>query len=194
QVLGSPGYPPEEKKLREMVVRSLKRSYYPAGLKRQNAAAALGYYDDRRAKLRTIGVPAVVVHGADDPLMPVEGGKDTAANIPGAELRIVPGLGHDLPPQLAATFAEAIVAAASRARSEARDWSMYNGDVLGSRHNRGETRLDPRNAGSLEEKWRFPPAGSELQIGVIHATPTVVGGCVYFGTATDPAFYKLTPA
>jgi pimeloyl-ACP methyl ester carboxylesterase len=98
-----------------MVDRSLKRSYYPAGLKRQNAVAALGYYEDRRAKLRTIKVPTVVLHGADDPLMPVEGGKDTAANIPGAELRIVPGMGHDIPIALVSTFADAITRAASRA-------------------------------------------------------------------------------
>ena len=43
------------------------------------------------------------------------------------------------------------------------------------------------------EKWRFPARGSNQHIGVIHATPTVVGGYVYFGTATAPAFYKLAP-
>jgi len=46
---------------------------------------------------------------------PVEGGKDTAANIPGAELRIIQGMGHDLPIPLAKTIAAAIEAAASRA-------------------------------------------------------------------------------
>ena len=70
---------------------------------------------------------------------------------------------------------------------------MYNHDVLGSRHNRGESAIGPENAGTLEEKWRFPARGSDMEIGVIHATPTVVGGYVYFGTATDPAFYKLGP-
>jgi len=71
--------------------------------------------EDRRTKLKTIKVPTVVVHGAEDPLMSVEGGKDTAANIPGAELRIIPGMGHDLPIPLAKTIADAIVSAASRA-------------------------------------------------------------------------------
>src|SRR5690348_12886942 len=70
---------------------------------------------------------------------------------------------------------------------------MYNRDVIGTRHNRDETAIGKSNAGRLEEKWRFPAKGSELEIGVIHATPIVVGGYVYFGTATDPAFYKLTP-
>ncbi len=45
----------------------------------------------------------------------------------------------------------------------------------------------------LEEKWRFPARDSKVEIGVIHATPVVVGGYVYFGTATEPTFYKLTP-
>lgn len=70
---------------------------------------------------------------------------------------------------------------------------MYNHDVAGSRANGGETSINPTNAGRLQEKWRFPPRGSATQIGVIHATPVVVNGHVYFGTATDPAFYKLCP-
>jgi len=53
---------------------------------------------DRRPKLAKITAPTVVVHGEADPLVPVEGGRDTAANIPGAQLKIVPGMGHDLPP------------------------------------------------------------------------------------------------
>jgi polyvinyl alcohol dehydrogenase (cytochrome) len=76
---------------------------------------------------------------------------------------------------------------------EAKDWPMYNRDVIGTRHNPGEKAIDKSNAGRLEEKWRFPAKGSSQEIGVIHATPTVVDGYVYFGTATDPAFYKLTP-
>src|SRR5262245_56577889 len=79
------------------------------------------------------------------------------------------------------------------AEDDAKDWPMYNRDVLGTRHNRGETAIDRSNAGRLEEKWRFPAKGSDLEIGVIHATPVVVDGYVYFGTATDPTFYKLSP-
>jgi outer membrane protein assembly factor BamB/dienelactone hydrolase len=73
------------------------------------------------------------------------------------------------------------------------DWTSYNSDVMGSRQNRGETAISPENAARLELKWRFPAEGSDLQLGTIHATPIVVGGYVYFGTATIPAFYKLTP-
>jgi outer membrane protein assembly factor BamB len=70
---------------------------------------------------------------------------------------------------------------------------MYNCDVVGSRHNAGETTLSKENVGRLEEKWRFPLKGADFQIGVIHATPVVVGGYVYFGTVNKAAFYKLTP-
>ena len=79
------------------------------------------------------------------------------------------------------------------AQDSAKDWPMYNHDVLGTRHNRGETAIDKSNAGRLEEKWRFPAKGSDLEIGAIHATPTVVDGSVYFGTISNPTFYKLSP-
>jgi polyvinyl alcohol dehydrogenase (cytochrome) len=78
-------------------------------------------------------------------------------------------------------------------RTDTKDWPMYNCDLIGTRHNRGETAISKANAGQLEEKWRFPAKGSKELIGVIHTTPVVVDGYVYFGTATDPAFYKLTP-
>ena len=71
---------------------------------------------------------------------------------------------------------------------------MYNHDVIGTRHNVGETAIGPKNASQLEEKWRFPAKGSGQEIGVIHATPIVVNGYVYFGTASAISrFYKLTP-
>ncbi len=78
--------------------------------------------------------------------------------------------------------------------SDPKDWPLYNADVLGTRHNRGETALKPENVAGLVEKWRFPPEGSSETVGVIHATPTVVNGYVYFGTTTHPTFYKLTPS
>ena len=86
-----------------------------------------------------------------------------------------------------------VITTVAPAANDAKDWPMYNRDVLGTRHNRGETAIDKSNAGRLDEKWRFPAADSDLEIGVIHTTPIVVDGYVYFGTATDPTFYKLTP-
>jgi polyvinyl alcohol dehydrogenase (cytochrome) len=76
---------------------------------------------------------------------------------------------------------------------DAKDWPMYNHDVIGTRRNPAETALDKSTARSLEEKWRFPTKESNEEIGVIHATPVVVNGYVYFGTTTNPTFYKLTP-
>ncbi len=73
------------------------------------------------------------------------------------------------------------------------DWPMYNHDAAGWRYNRAEKTLRPANVGQLVEKWRFPAANAKETIGVVHATPTVVAGEVYFGTATFPAFYKLAP-
>src|SRR5262249_39514835 len=76
---------------------------------------------------------------------------------------------------------------------DAKDWPMYNCDVLGWRHNAAETALSKADVARLEEKWRFPPKGADFEIGVIHATPAVVNGYFYFGTVNKAAFYKLTP-
>ncbi len=73
----------------------------------------------------------------------------------------------------------------------AADWPTYNHDAAGWRFNAAEHTLSPANVGKLVEKWRFPAADSKETIGVVHATPAVVAGEVYFGTATFPAFYKL---
>lgn len=113
QALGSPGYPTDEAVLRQRVAEALKNAPDPARAARQGAAAAVG--GDRRARLKTIKAPTVVLHGADDPMFPVEHGKDTAASIPGAELRVIRGLGHALPDALVPVFADAIAAAAKRA-------------------------------------------------------------------------------
>jgi outer membrane protein assembly factor BamB/dienelactone hydrolase len=75
--------------------------------------------------------------------------------------------------------------------SDSADWPMYNHDLAGWRYNSVEKTLSPANVGKLLEKWQFPAKDSKEQIGVVHATPSVVAGEVYFGTATYPAFYKL---
>ena len=113
EVLGSPGFPTDTETLREWAERDAARAYYPAGVVRQMAAVMTD--GDRRAKLRTIACPATVLHGSDDPLVPVAAGLDTAANIEGAEMRIVEGMGHDLPLALVPAIADAIVSAAERA-------------------------------------------------------------------------------
>lgn len=62
--------------------------------------AAVVATGDRSELLKTIEVPTLVIHGADDPLVPLAAGEDTAAQIPGAELKVIPGMGHDLPDAL----------------------------------------------------------------------------------------------
>lgn len=91
----SPGFPFEEKRARTFIEESYDRSYYPQGAVRQNIALIAN--GDRRPLLSTIAVPTFVIHGADDPLIPVEGGKDTVRVIPGAKLLIMNGMGHDMP-------------------------------------------------------------------------------------------------
>src|SRR5262249_14330994 len=115
QLIGSPRAPIDEKILREWVTRDVERSYYPAGEARQAAAALHASYEDRRPKLKTIKVPTVVVHGEDDPIIPVEASRDVAANIPGAEFCLIPELGHSFSPGRVKDAADAITAAASRA-------------------------------------------------------------------------------
>jgi pimeloyl-ACP methyl ester carboxylesterase len=94
RVIGSPGFPTPEAELRARIERSFDRCFYPAGLSRQFAAIVAS--GNRTEMLKRIRVPTLVIHGADDPLVPVEGGKHTAATVPGAKLEIVPGMGHDL--------------------------------------------------------------------------------------------------
>jgi pimeloyl-ACP methyl ester carboxylesterase len=116
QVIGSPAYPPDPAALRERSLSDFNRSYYPPGFARQYAAALA--CPDRRPKLATIAAPTVVIHGAADPLVPLAGGRDTAASIPGAELRVIEGMGHDLPPQLFDEIVDGIMVAVQRARAE----------------------------------------------------------------------------
>jgi len=112
RIVGSPGYPQDEQRLRTRVKADFERSFAPTGFGRHIAAVvATG---DRRAKLATVTAPTLVIHGDADPLVPVEGGHDTAANIKGAELLIIPGMGHDLPLQLVEPIADAIAKVAAR--------------------------------------------------------------------------------
>lgn len=116
-VIGSPGYPWPDGALRERAIAEYRRAFNPAGVARQ--MGAIRGDGDRTARLGRLKVPAVVLHGADDPLVPPAGGKATAAAIPGAELRLIPGMGHDVPPSLYDTFVDAIVSAAQRAKTTA---------------------------------------------------------------------------
>ncbi|MBK8545502.1 MAG: alpha/beta hydrolase [Caulobacteraceae bacterium] len=117
RTIGSPGFPFDEKIMRERLRSDVLRCYEPAGVARQLAAVIAN--GDRRPKLGKIKAPTVVLHGDPDPLVNVEGGKDLAANVPGAELRIVAGMGHDLPVALYDTIVDAICCAVERAKVSA---------------------------------------------------------------------------
>ncbi|MDB5857397.1 MAG: alpha/beta hydrolase [Ramlibacter sp.] len=96
QLIGSPGFPVPESELRRRVQAAVRRSYHPAGALRQLTAIVA---DAQRAnELERVRVPTLVLHGVDDPLVPLACGEDTAKRIPGARLVAVPGMGHDLPP------------------------------------------------------------------------------------------------
>ncbi len=128
ETLGSPGFPTDAETLREWAERDATRAYYPAGVLRQMAAVMTD--GDRRTKLGTITVPAMVLHGEDDPLVPVAAGFDTASNIPGAEMRVVQGMGHDMPIALVPAIAEAITSAAVRATGVQRAAAGVDADLV----------------------------------------------------------------
>ncbi len=115
RVIGSPGFPTDDTELRKQVEAAYDRSYYPQGVGRQLAAIVKG--GSRVEQLKTISVPTLVIHGADDPLVPIEGGRDTAKNIPGALIEIIEGMGHELSPGLEYRLADLIADCASKADS-----------------------------------------------------------------------------
>jgi len=99
KVIGSPKYPGTEEELRSVATKSVDRMVCPEGFGRQVLAILAA--PARNDALAKVTAPVMVLHGADDPLVPVEGGKDTADAIPGARLEIVEGMAHD--------FTEALV-------------------------------------------------------------------------------------
>ena len=110
-------YPIDEARVREGSLADFRRCYYPVGFQRQYAAILAS--PDRRPKLAGITAPTVVIHGADDPLVPLAGGVDTAENIPGADLRVVPGVGHEMPVPVQGVFVDGILSAIARAKIDA---------------------------------------------------------------------------
>jgi pimeloyl-ACP methyl ester carboxylesterase len=106
RVLGSPGFPFDEDLVRERAGRAYDRGLCPEGTMRQLAAILAS--GSRKEALKSVTVPTLVIHGDADPLVPIEGGIDTANSIPGAQLLIFEGMGHDLPPALAPQVIEAI--------------------------------------------------------------------------------------
>jgi pimeloyl-ACP methyl ester carboxylesterase len=112
-LIGSPAYPMDEARLRDVAGRMYDRSHNPRGVLRQmHAITASG---DRTAALRKLDLPTSVIHGTRDTLIRQSGGRATAHAIPGARLRMVEGMGHDLPRELWSLFADEFADTAARA-------------------------------------------------------------------------------
>lgn len=107
-VLGSPGFPRDEALILEIAGAAWDRAHDPMSVPRQLSAVMSSR--DRRPGLANVFVPTLVIHGADDPLVTVDGGKETAAAIPDASLLVIPGMGHDLPPGVIPIVTEAAIA------------------------------------------------------------------------------------
>jgi pimeloyl-ACP methyl ester carboxylesterase len=87
--------PFDEEDMRKVWTLQYDRAFYPQGMRRQ--LVGMIAHGNRKPRLSSVTAPTLVIHGAEDPLIPVENGKDTAEAIPGAELLIMEGMGHCLP-------------------------------------------------------------------------------------------------
>lgn len=105
-------HPFDEEACRALLWEEVRRGRAPGGFGRQLAAMAVA--GNRRSRLAAITAPALVVHGTEDPLFPAACGEDTASAIPGAEMMVIAGMGHDLPPSLYRTVTDAIERTARR--------------------------------------------------------------------------------
>jgi pimeloyl-ACP methyl ester carboxylesterase len=106
--LAGPGIAFDEERARKMAAALYDRCFCPEGTARQfQALLASG---NRKPALAKLALPTLVIHGESDPLVPVEHGKDTAEAVPGAELLIIEGMGHNLPREVWPRVVAAIVA------------------------------------------------------------------------------------
>jgi len=106
RALCGPRFAVEERGARQMALNAFDRGIHPAGFARQLAAIVAS--GSRREALRSVRVPALVIHGDADPLIPLAGGVETAQAILEAKLHIIPGMGHQLPPAAWPGILEAI--------------------------------------------------------------------------------------
>jgi pimeloyl-ACP methyl ester carboxylesterase len=113
KLIGSPGFPATDAYLHERLGLAVRRSHRPAAVARQLVAIAAD--GDRSALLHRVQAPTQIIHGLQDPLVPVECGRDLARRIGGARLDLIEGMGHDLPVPLWPRFVAGIRDAAARA-------------------------------------------------------------------------------
>ncbi len=95
KAIAGTGFPFDEAWVRDLSARRYDRAFCPEGVGRQFTAALT--HGNRKPALASVRVPTLIIHGDEDPLVPLEAGKDTADAIPGAKLMVIKGMGHDLP-------------------------------------------------------------------------------------------------
>jgi len=98
RAMASPHAPFDEAFARDQASRAFKRAFNPEGVIRQYAAVMAS--PPRTPWLNAINTPALVLHGADDPVVPLAHAEATAAALPNAELRVIEHMGHELSPRL----------------------------------------------------------------------------------------------
>jgi pimeloyl-ACP methyl ester carboxylesterase len=103
RTIGSPGFAFDEQMVRDRAGASYDRAFHPSGTGRQLVAVMT--QPDRTTELGQLLMPVLVIHGEEDPLVDVSGGRATAAAIAGSQLKLIPGMGHNLPPELFDEFA-----------------------------------------------------------------------------------------
>jgi pimeloyl-ACP methyl ester carboxylesterase len=108
RVIGATGFPLDEDRIRARAGEAWDRCHYPMGIARQLVAIMAS--GDRTEKLQRLDVPTLVIHGESDPLVTLSGGEATAKAVPGAELLVIPGMGHDMPEGAWPQIVDAIVA------------------------------------------------------------------------------------
>ena len=104
----SPAFPTPPEARRTLAERIIDRCWHPQGVVRQMAAAIAD--GDRRARLKGVSVPFMVIHGDADTLIDLSCGEDIAAQVPQALWRPVAGMGHDIGPGLEAEIGPDILA------------------------------------------------------------------------------------
>ncbi|HKF79267.1 MAG TPA: alpha/beta fold hydrolase [Thermoleophilaceae bacterium] len=113
EIIGSPGFDRDEASVRKLAAESYDRGVDRGGPARQIVAVQAS--GDRTTALAGVRAPTVVIHGTDDPLIPIRAGRATARAIPGAELIEIEGMGHDLPREVWPRIVDGVARNAARA-------------------------------------------------------------------------------
>ncbi|MCB1740114.1 MAG: alpha/beta fold hydrolase [Gammaproteobacteria bacterium] len=118
-IIGSPGFPRDEKAITDKAARLYDRAFNPAGSSR-HLLASIASGDGRAQHLGSIRAPTLVIHGREDPLVPVGAAQDVADSIPNTDMLVIAGMAHDYPDAVCDRIASAIAANATRSAAAQR--------------------------------------------------------------------------